>query len=360
MCTDKKLIKSLETQALKTIDFLENSGGDNPQTAAYPPRVAPSIIPIGDSEPNTFSTIRQGTATNALTKIKPDEKRNMTVDPITGAAAITEGDFSINITDFSDLTSFKLKTTTYQLLDALTVALTEVGAKSPVVSISLDEYMKKRGLKDKKTTRKQVMNDLDALFNATISFKQKSKGKEFDFHDMRIIDSKGIKNGIITVSFGTAFYNTLLGYTVMPYPSQLWRLNPNNNPNSFYLLRRIAEHKNMNISKKNEDIISVKTLLSSCPYLPTYDEVMAGDRALNRRIIEPFERDMDALNETFKWSYCNSKNTPLSDAELINIDFELFKNLLIKIDWINYPDQTRRIERKNQKIEKTKTSKNKK
>ena len=118
------------------------------------------------------------------------------------------------------------RTSTYQLLDALTVALTETGAKNPAVALSLEEYMKKRGLKDKKEARKQVTDDLETLFNATISFKEKrKKGQEQDFHDIRIIDSKGIRKGIINVTFGTAFYNILLGYPIMPYPAQLWALN---------------------------------------------------------------------------------------------------------------------------------------
>ena len=113
---------------------------------------------------------------------------------------------------FPDFTKLKgFRTSTYQLLDALTVALTESGAQSPVVVLSLEEYMKKRGLKDKKEARKQVTDDLEILFNATISFKEKrKKGQEQDIHDIRIIDSKGIKKGIITVTFGTAFYKKFL------------------------------------------------------------------------------------------------------------------------------------------------------
>jgi hypothetical protein len=247
------------------------------------------------------------------------------------------------------------------------VALTESGAKSPVVTLSLEEYMKKRGLKDKKEARKQVTDDLETLFNAKISFKEKrKKGQEQDFHDIRIIDSKGIRKGIINVTFGTVFYNILLGYPIMPYPAQLWALNSKRNPNSFYLLRKIAEHKNMNVGKKNEDIIAVKTLLAVAPNLPSYEEVMATGRQLTQRIIEPFERDMDALEDTLTWTYCHSNNTPLTDEELSSMSYDTFINLLIKIDWKQYPDQTARLERKAKRIEqaeqgkKRKTSKKKK
>lgn len=354
----KKIAEEREKKALEALEAVES-------TAPAISRVVPSILPTGEREKSTFSTIRQGTATNALTKIKPSTKRNTIIDTITGTATITQGNLSITIPDFTKLTGFR--TSTYQLLDALTVALTETGAKSPVVALSLEEYMKKRGLKDKKEARKQAKDDLETLFNATISFKEKrKKGQEQDFHDIRIIDSKGIRKGIITVTFGTAFYNILLGYPIMPYPAQLWELNSKRNPNSFYLLRKIAEHKNMNVGKKNEDIIAVKTLLAVAPYLPSYEEVMNTDRAISRRIIEPFERDMDALEDTLTWTYCHSNNTPLTDEELSSMSYDTFISLLIKIDWKQYPDQTARLERKAERIEqaeqgkKRKTSKKKK
>ena len=348
----KKIAEEREKKALEALEAVES-------TAPAISRVVPSILPTGEREKSTFSTIRQGTATNALTKIKPSTKRNTIIDTITGTATITQGNLSITIPDFTKLTGFR--TSTYQLLDALTVALTETGAKSPVVALSLEEYMKKRGLKDKKEARKQVTDDLETLFNATISFKEKrKKGQEQDFHDIRIIDSKGIRKGIITVTFGTAFYKILLGYPIMPYPAQLWELNSKRNPNSFYLLRKIAEHKNMNVGKKNEDIIAVKTLLAVAPYLPSYEEVMNTDRAISRRIIEPFERDMDALEDTLTWTYCHSNNTPLTDEELSSMSYDTFISLFIKIDWKQYPDQTARLERKAERIEQAEQGKKRK
>lgn len=353
--TDPYKKKQTEERKLRTLETTDAGENNTPASS----RVAPSILPTDDREKSTFSTIRQGTATNALTKVKASKKRNTVIDPITGTATITQGNLTITIPDFTELTSFK--TSTYQLLDALTVALTETGAKSTVVALPLREYMAKRGLRDKKEARKQAEDDLDILFNAKISFKEKrKKGQEQDFHDIRIIDSKGIKKGIINVSFGTAFYNILLGYPIMPYPAQLWTLNSKRNPNSFYLLRKIAEHKNMNVGKKNEDIIAVKTLLAVAPNLPSYEEVMATDRALNRRIIEPFERDLDALEDTLTWTYCHSNNSPLTDEELKAISFETFITLLIKTDWKTYPDQTARLERKAEKIKEAEQGKKRK
>ena len=136
-----------------------------------------------------------------------------------------------------------------------------------------------------------------------------------------------------------------MGYPVMPYPPQLYALNNKRNPNSFYFLRKIAEHKNMNVGKKNEDTISVKTLLSASPYLPAYKKVMATDRHLDTRIINPFERDMDALADTLKWEYCHRNGEPLSNEELSKFNYQLFKDCLIHTTWLDYPDQTARLEK---------------
>ena len=149
----------------------------------------------------------------------------------------------------------------------------------------------------------------------------------------------------------------------MPYPAQLQTLNSKRNPNSYYLLRKIAEHKNMNIGKKNENIIAVKTLLSVAQFIPTYEEVMTADRHLDQRIIKPFERDMDALEATLTWNYCHSLDQPLTGEELDAMSYATFEGLLIHIKWISYPDQTARLERKAEavaKAEKKRTTSKKK
>lgn len=300
--------------------------------------------------------IRQGTANNTLTKIKPT-KRNTKVDPITHTATITHGDMVVTIPNWDKLTG--LKTSAYQLLDACTTALTNTGWKRPQVAIRLSDYMQLRGLKDEKEARKQVNADLETLFNARISFKEKRRGKNTqNYADMRICDFKGIENGVIHFSFGSTFFELMKSYTIMPVQPQLFKLNSKRNPNSYYLLRRLMEHKNMNVGKLNEDIISVKTLLEACKEgIPSYEEVMAGNKHVTERIIDPFERDMNALEDTLTWEYCHSNGAPLADTELERLDYTTFSELLILTHWKNYPDQTARMERKQARIEEAKAKK---
>jgi hypothetical protein len=305
-------------------------------------------IPEPAPERPLFSTIRQGNSTNALTKF--NENKAETKIDIMGTATITQGDCTLTIPNYQKLTG--LKTSTYQLLDAITIALTESGAKSPTVIIPLSNYMERRELKDRKTAKAQVKNDMEILRQASFTWEEK-KGKNTEAYKfINLADSGEVKrNGDIVFTFGATFYNILLSYPIMPYPAQLQTINNRLNPNSYYLLRKIEEHKNMNVGKKNENIIAVKTLLEAAAFIPSYEEVMEGNKNVSARIIEPFERDLDALEPTLKWHYCHSKDTPLKEEELQNLSYDVFKTLLIHTDWIDYPDQTERLERKAKKNE---------
>lgn len=320
---------------------------ERPKQATIKPAIKPTDNPI--ERRKDFSTIRQGTSTNALTKLRATEGKGLTIDQITGDATIKNGNFILTIPKYEQLTG--LKTSTYQLLDAITVALTESGAKSPTVILPLEEYMKRRGLKDRKEAKTQAKADMEILRGASFSWEERRGKKTESYSFVNLADSGEIRrNGDIVFTYGNTFYNILLGYPVMPYPAQLQTLNSKRNPNSYYLLRKIAEHKNMNIGKKNEDIIAVKTLLSVAPFIPSYEEVMSGNRNIADRIIGVFERDMDALETTLSWHYCHSLEQPLTDEELNTMSYATFEGLMIHTEWRNYPDQTARLERKAEAI----------
>jgi hypothetical protein len=292
---------------------------------------------VSESRANPFSAIRQGVVTNTLTKTRAREGTNTVVNAVTGTGTVTNGALSVTIPEYRSMLG-GLRTSTYKLLDALTAKFTESGAKSPTVSLPLDEYMSMCGLRDRKEARRQAEEDLETLFNLRLSLRaQNGKGRAADFADIRLCEAKGIRNGVISISFGGVFHDTLLGYTVMPYPPELWRLDARANPNSYHLLRRISEHKNMNFGKGNEDTISVATLLAAAPNLPTYDEVMAGNRNLTDRIVKPFERDMGAFSGTLTWRYCHSNGVPLTDSEKADFSYRLFAGLMVEVQWRQYP-----------------------
>lgn len=287
-----------------------------------------------------FRTIRQGAATNTLTKTYT-ARRKIPIDQFTGTATITKGDLIVNIANYSQQ-PIKLKASTYRLLDAITAKFTETGGKRATVEMPLNEYMELCGLSDVKEARQQVKDDLDALYRLSLSFQGKGK-HSLNFIDMRLCAAKGIVNGVIQFSYSEPFYQILLQYPIMALPTGYFRINAKRNPNSPALLRKITEHKNMNVAKSNADTISVKTLLQCADSLPLYSEVSGHGGQPTQRIIEPFERDLDVLEDVLTWEYCHSNGEPLTEAELTALDYFTFEGLLIRVHWKEYPARPKEL-----------------
>jgi hypothetical protein len=302
-----------------------------------------AVLRLLEVNKQTFSTIRQGAATNSLTKVRSTSSNTRLA--IDGTAYTdTKDGFVVMFSNFKELGG--LRTSTKKLMDALTIQFTETGAKSRHISIPLKDYMSKCGLKDRKEARKQVRADLDTLASMSLKFTDSSKGAPVSFERLNLFSRVKLSRDEVSATFTDDFYNLILGYPVMPYPTEMLKLNGRNNPNSYNLMRKITEHKNMNFDKPNADIISVSTLLKACPYIPTYEEVKNSNRNFTDRIIDPFERDMTACKNVFTWEYCHSNNTPLTDDELQGFNYDIFADLLVKINWISYPDTTARLEKK--------------
>ena len=298
----------------------------------------------GEKE-NLFLMIRQGFGLSAFTLQATSQKVEPNIDAFTGKATLEFKDIKVLIEEYSKHKN--LTVPTMQLLDFMDIRLTERGMKSPSVEFTVDEYMQYRRLSDRKSIREQIQSAIEELKSISLEWEEKRGKRQIEYKFMNIADSGYVsRNGKITFTFGTTFFGVLKTYSVMSYPEQLGQINSRLNPNSYNFLRKISEHKNMNTGKKNENIISVETLLSCANALPSYDEVMASDRHISSRIIEPFLRDMNALVPTLQWEFCK-KNTGemLSDDE-VELDYYTFKNLNVRITWNNYPDQTKKLERK--------------
>ena len=290
-----------------------------------------------------FLMIRQGFGLSAFTLQATSQKVEPNIDAFTGKATLEFKDIKVLIEEYSKHKN--LTVPTMQLLDFMDIRLTERGMKSPSVEFTVDEYMQYRRLSDRKSIREQIQSAIEELKSISLEWEEKRGKRQIEYKFMNIADSGYVsRNGKITFTFGTTFFGVLKTYSVMSYPEQLGQINSRLNPNSYNFLRKISEHKNMNAGKKNENIISVETLLSCANALPSYDEVMASDRHISSRIIEPFF--MNALVPTLQWEFCK-KNTGemLSDDE-VELDYYTFKNLNVRITWNNYPDQTKKLERK--------------
>ena len=287
---------------------------------------------------NNFRIMKQSSAMNKLSMVKTNEKYMScgTDDTV----CIERENLKIYLENFSNLGN-GIKTTTHRLVDAIMIKFTEMGSSNNVVYLSLNEYMQLCNLKNISEVRKQVNKELKTLLNMKVSF-LKSSNKEQSLNEMKICSDVKIKNNIIVFTISREFFVIMKTMPVMYYPEKLFKINLKKNPNSYYFLKKISEHKKMNYFKKNADTISVRTLLNCTPELPSYDDVVNSDRAVARRIIDPFERDMNELSDVLVWEYCHTNKKPLTDDELKNFNYHIFYSLLVRIKWRYYPEMKRK------------------
>ena len=101
----------------------------------------------------------------------------------------------------------------------------------------------------------------------------------------------------------------------------------------------------MNLGKPNENIIGVETLVNSSPTFPKYEDV---NYRFTQFILEPFERDMDAI-KSIKWHYAGEQPTNYNEFITSNV----------VITWVDYPDDEvkKLTQRKKHSVKEKKTHK---
>lgn len=294
--------------------------------------VTPALIPKVET-PARFKPMLQGTGTNRLTQVST-RSAHPDVDAVTGEATITEGPLTVFIAGYNALTG-GLRVSTHKLLDAFTLVLTSQNhyrgdTLNTLVSIPLDDYMHQCGVpltkasKDK--MRRKVKEDLEALYNTSIEWTEPAGNEGTkDYAKMRVISMHGIRSGNIIVRFSEDIARYLTHAYVMQYPMELFRLDERN-PSSYYVGKKLLLHNSIDNNKrrKTANLLSVKALLESAPDIPSFEEVMRGDRHLERRIIQPLENALNALAGTISWEYANAKGVPLSSRQLDNFGYDTF------------------------------------
>lgn len=263
-------------------------------------------------------------------------------DLFTGEGTVEEKGQKLIFKDHEDLIG-KIGPTAKQLYIALSIEVAR--SSSNTIRLPLDRYMEMRGLKDKKTARKQVKEDLKVLASIRVEFKEKRRGNQGDFLNIRLSGgTEGIVNGLIIFNFNTDYVNYIKRNGAPPLPKGLFLVNPKKNPYSLDFIYKMNTHKILNRNKSNEDIIGVKTLLDAAPQMPKYEEIKGGGQ-ISQRIIEPFERDMDALNNMILWHYCGPKGAQVDGPT----NYEEFIAALVKITWVNPFPETKSLPKKTKK-----------
>lgn len=256
-----------------------------------------------------------------------------------------------------DEAKMNINSKSIKLLDRAAIELLKVNGYRPkskietTVTFSIKEYgtlcgkeviPKTTSIHDKKIAknsldnfRKSVKESLDILYRISLSWtepspiylseesKKKKKSKQ-NFIDVRILQKKGIKNGMVLMQFTDDFASYILNAYVMPYPVQLFKAD-GRNPNTYAIGRKLSL---IHAMKKNKisgrsDVIRVDKLVASAPGIDSYENIQLHDPGhWKGRMCNPLER---ALNDNVligvisRWTYCGPRKKKLSPEEITNM-----------------------------------------
>ena len=145
-----------------------------------------------------------------------------------------------------------------------------------------------------------------------------------------------------------------------PMPVLLMKIDTHRHPSAMPMCYVAMRHKFMNRGKRNEDILPVRTLLDVAEGIPPIEHIKEANRNLTARLIDPLERDLDAMSEIFGWEYCGNSGLPMTDEQIEKMydKPDSVRLMKVKLTWKNYPLQVGEDARKERiLIEKEKTVK---
>lgn len=317
-----------------------------------------SGIPESPLKNNKFTLFPQNNATNQVSRLNTRRNSNHLPGNIT----------KVVYRDISALFSGKtLGVPETQLLDFVVLQhyLKNNHDNDPTVSFSLKEYMDARGLNDAKSARRSLKNGLNKLVSLQISYSGGSRNNPFNqsFGKHNLFSGYDYVRGAVTITL-TQETNQLLTINqhamLMPYSKAMFKLDPKKDASSWYILHKLLENKKENYGKSRADRMKISTLLENCPKLPTYEEVMHGNRHVNDRIIQPFFTAVAKLSSEFDYTFLTSDGQPFNYEE--GVSYQEFANSeLIITAWFDYPDDDlKRIVAKKEKYKKQNRQKSKK
>lgn len=211
----------------------------------------------------------------------------------------------------------------------------------PVVDTSVKEYMLATGRKmtanNVKDTAKILKRDLETMADISL----RSNDKKYSLSRVNPFAETHINRGKIRVVLAPTFAEFLVKTTgfLMNYPAALLKLKENNS-NLYPLGYKLALNRSndANIRRGKANILSVAVCLECCPGIPTVEKVRKDGRSPSNRIIEPFERTMDALQQQGvleRWEYCLPKGEPLGQPD-VN-DYNYFISLYVLYEIKDFP-----------------------
>lgn len=215
--------------------------------------------------------------------------------------------------------------------------------------LNIIDLMDTFGKSDRKEFRKNLNETFTQLLNTQLSTLPYEHG-EFIYQEkyktynvLSTVDSTN-RGYTITLNPDLAFLIAKQSGGIFPLDNVYYRIAENKQ-----LAKALAYKLNSHYTMQNNqrsgthDRIRVKTLLDTISpnILPTYDEVMQGNGAVNNRIIERFTDALDLIQEksenNFSWEFCNPNKKPLTDYQLNNMNYDIFIDLLVAFEFKDLP-----------------------
>ena len=362
------------------------------------------VMPFAESEQETAKELAktskylyflQNRLTNALGHTSQRSFNNMS--PIENSIK-THENVEIKVLSPANFFSSRWNVPTHKVYDLLLHKFSEILPRGKqitaeiiknnrTVQISVQEFAQKCHI-DMKEARQYLNEAISTLYELSIKFeviepennapKPKRRKKNSELQNKRYIYHRilsersddncnnPVVNGIVTVKLDFDFADFMSRCSrAMPKNDNMFLINGNRHPHSYFMANKLQEHYFMNIGKNNSNRIKVRSLIQDLPDLPTYEEVMnaSGDRHIELRIIKPFERNLQALVEDYdiieSWHYCTKNGEFLTDEQLQNYDYADWIEWLIEFRFQEYPYQVQIMRlteqtEKNKSVQKTK------
>lgn len=220
---------------------------------------------------------------------------------------------------------------------------------SEYAEFPLKKYAEDKGAASIDSARKSLKRNYSILKHASFTYEHYNyKGKEDGFSDVVLFPELHIigrgEQAIVKIALAPAYRKALNNTHVTPYPKAMWRIDPKKHGTEYNIISYLAFNKRVNFNNPDRaNRARVDTILNYCNgTLPTAEEVREEDRAFTRRIIEPFFREADLLQEDHILEYhFETKDGIMADDDyLSNISFNEFKELYMIIDhWYGYPNE---------------------
>lgn len=295
-------------------------------------------IQLKEEKAVEYKNILQSKATNVITRAG---KNNIIENGITGKGSVNISGVELTV---ENCKQNMITEVTKRVFDLIMIKFTEVipyGEKTPLevidekreINISLSEYMEKCGLKSKAEARKQLVTEIDTLYNTSLKWTEtraiseqgkRKKVMSEKTYLTRVIDTKGtengkvIKNSVATVklTMDLAKYLTFYGY-ICPYNMNVLKLPLKTSASP--IAKTLLELENINKENpKRKGKITVRTLMKRTGRMETYNNLNRKS-GFSRKIIETIERDLDELvrqNILEYWEYAKPNGERYTDEDM--------------------------------------------